>query len=167
MRPGNETDTCMSRYRKKRPTDLTTTLPTMLKDKGWQRKYDQHRVFLNWEKIVDKTTAAHARPVKVVKDVLWVAVENSSWMQQLQYQKIVLLESLNAYLDLSFFSDLRFTIEERQRPVEKKKKVRARLVPPPAELIEQFENQISCIEEKKVRDALMRYWYLSHACHFD
>jgi len=150
--------------RHKKVRRLSASLPEMLKDKGWERKYDQHRVFIDWETLVDETTAEHARPLKVVKDVLWLEVENSSWMQQFQYQKLVLLENLNAYLRLSRFSDIRFVVEEETKEEPEKVSTAIKFVPPPSELIEAFEKQISCIEDEKTRDALMRLWYLSQAC---
>ena len=154
----------MSAYKKKQPTNLTGTLPEIMREKGWERKLDQHRIFVDWELIVDETTALHSRPLKVVKDVLWLEVENSSWMQQLQYQKIMLLDSLNEYLRISRFSDLRFSIEEKKKIAKQEETPSVRFVPPSPELVEQFEKQISFIEDEKTRDSLMRFWYLSHSC---
>jgi len=143
---------------------LSFTLPGVLKDKGWERKFDQHRVFLEWENLADEATAAHSRPLKVVKDVLWLEVENSAWMQQLQYQKIILLETLNAYLNVSRFSDIRFAIEEKKKKKKPRQESRLSFISPPPEEVAQFEKQISFLEDGDIRDSLMRLWYLSKAC---
>ena len=150
--------------KKKWVRDLSSTLPELLKDKGWEVKFDQHRVFPDWEKLVDETISEHAKPLKVVKNVLWLEVENSAWMHQLQYQKVILLETLNEYLTVSRFSDIRFVLkaEQAEKPTEKKEAIQ--FIPPGAESIEAFEKQISFIEDEKIRDSLMRFWYLSQAC---
>jgi hypothetical protein len=143
---------------------LSFTLPGILKDKGWERKFDQHRVFLEWDNLVDETIAAHSRPLKVVKDVLWLEVENSAWMQQLQYQKIILLETLNAYLDISRFSDIRFALQEKKKKKRRRQESSLSYISPPPEEVAQFEKQISFLEDGDIRDSLMRLWYLSKAC---
>ena len=144
--------------------DLSSTLPELLKDKGWETKIDQHRVFLDWEKLVDESIANHARPLKVVKNVLWLEVENSSWMHQLQYQKVVLLETLNEYLTTSRYSDIRFVLKTEEEGKSKEARETIQFIPPEADSIEAFEKQISFIGDEKVRDSLMRFWYLAHAC---
>ena len=154
----------MSGYKRKQPTKLTGTLPEIMRDKGWERKLDQHRVFVDWERLVDSDISSHARPLKVVRDVLWLEVENSAWMQQLQFRKIELLEIMNEYLDVSKFSDVRFCLEEKTKEVRKEKEYKVRFVPPASDQIEKFEKQVSFIEDEKTRDALIRYWYLSQSC---
>ncbi len=143
---------------------LSTSLPEIMRDKGWERKLDQHRVFIDWQSLVDETTAAHSRPLKVVKDVLWLEVENSSWMQQLQYQKFFLLQTLNEYLKISRFSDIRFVVEEKKKEAVVKKEKSIRFVPPSTADVERFKEQISFIEDEQIRESLMRLWYLSQAC---
>lgn len=151
-----------------RKTDrLSAGLPEIMRDKGWEQKLDQHRVFIDWQDLVDETTAAHSQPLKVVKDVLWLEVENSSWMQQLQYQKFHLLETLNEYLKISRFSDIRFAVEEKKKETVLKKEKKVRFVPPSRANVEKFKKQISFIEDEKIRESLMRLWYLSQACRKD
>jgi predicted nucleic acid-binding Zn ribbon protein len=154
----------MGGYKRKQPTNLTGTLPEIMRDKGWERKLDQHRVFVDWERLVDNEVALRARPLKVVRDVLWLEVENSAWMQQLQFRKIELLETMNEYLQLSRFSDLKFCVEEKKKATRKEKEHKVRFVPPPLEQIEKFEKQVSFIEDERTRDALIRFWYLSQSC---
>ena len=157
----------MSGYKRKQPTDLSGTLPEILRDKGWERKLDQHRVFMDWERLVDAEVSSRARPLKVVRDVLWLEVENSAWMQQLQFRKIELLEIINEYLQVSNFTDLRFCMQEKRKEETREEKPKVRFVPPPAEQIDKFEKQVGFIEDEKTRDALIRFWYLSQSCQRD
>ncbi len=154
--------------RSRKTARLSVTLPGIMRDKGWEAKLDQHRVFIDWEHLVDETTATHCRPLKVVKDVLWLEVENSSWMQQFQYQKFFLLETLNSYLKIAHFSDIRFVVEEKKKEEAAPKKEQSiRFIAPSPEKVERFKTQISCIADEPTRESLLRLWYLSQACRRD
>lgn len=144
--------------------ELSGAFSALIREKGWEKKFDQHRVFPVWKELVDEDTASHSRPLKVVKDVLWVEAENSAWVQQLQYQKIYLLETLNAYLRASVFTNIRFVVQEKPQDEVTEKTRSITFVPPPGEEVEQFKNQISFIEDEETRESLMRLWYLSRAC---
>ncbi len=159
------TGSSVSRQAKKdSKPELSEAFSSLIKEKGWERKFDQHRIFPVWEELVDADTAKHSRPLKVVKDVLWVEAENSAWVQQLQFQKIYLLETLNAYLLNSTFSNIRFVVQEKPLPPVQKKSTSITFVSPPAAEVEQFRQQISFIEDEETRESLLRLWYLSRAC---
>ncbi len=89
---------------------LQATFAGIIRDKDWETKFDQHRVFLIWSELVDSETCAHARPLKIVNDVLWVEVDNSAWVQQLQFKKLELLDQLNDHLRVSYFTDIKITV---------------------------------------------------------
>jgi len=88
-------------------------------------------------------------------------------MQQLQYEKFHLLETLNEYLKISRFSDIRFAVEEKKKQTVVKQEKKVRFVPPSLANVEKFKKQISFIEDEKIRESLMRLWYLSQACRKD
>jgi len=50
------------------------------------------------ERVVGPTIAAHARPERMKRGVLFVAVDSAEWMQELQFLKHELRERLNARL---------------------------------------------------------------------
>lgn len=145
---------------------MAALLPNLVRDRGWEIQLDMHSVFARWPEVVDETTAAHARPQKIVRGVLWVEVENSAWLQQLQYQRHVLLESINGFLEKSQIQEIRLTLPEKpDKPVEEKGAVR--FAAPQAAEIESFEQQIAFIDDADCRQALMRFWYLTRACQRD
>ena len=147
----------------KRQDTLAAALPGLIRDKGWEKQLDLYSLFGEWEKIVGKETALHAWPLKIVRGVFWVEVDNSSWMHQLQYEKLRMLEGLNAALQLSRLKDIKFTLEgESQKPQPKKEAVT--FVPVDAAELAAFEYQVSLIDDKESREALVRLWYLSRAC---
>jgi hypothetical protein len=155
----------MKKYGKEKKQEfLAAALPGIIRDKGWEKQLDLYALFVEWENIVDKTTAQHARPLKIVRDVFWVEVDNSSWIHQLQFQKMQILEGLNAALELSRLKDVKFTLVQKPEEPQEKQKKKVQFVPvDPAEL-KVFEHQVSLIKDKESREALIRLWYLSKAC---
>jgi predicted nucleic acid-binding Zn ribbon protein len=145
------------------PQGISTLLSGMARDQGWQLQLDRHSLFLHWNTLVDKSTCAHAQPLKIVGNVLWLEVANSAWMQQLQFQKIPLLETLNTTLRLSRLEDIRFTLVDHEKAKEQNKQ-KVRFMQPNPAAREAFEKQIAGIEDEKIRDSLMSLWYLSHSC---
>lgn len=134
---------------------------------GWEKKLDMHSVFLKWEKLVGDNLADCTRPYKIVNNVLWVEVSTSSWMQQLQFEKITLLETLNQSLRLSSFSDIKFVLPEKTEKEAKEDKQKLRFVAPDNQELQEFEQQVSLIKDVESREALVRLWYLSKACRKD
>jgi hypothetical protein len=119
------------------------------------------------QSLVDPDTAAHSRPLKVVKDVLVLEVDNSAWMQQLRFQKLHLLELLNSQLGIARFSDIRFTLRGKEPEQQGRPAATVRFEPPPADQVAAFKEQIEIIEDEASRESLLRLWYLAHACRRD
>jgi len=145
------------------PQNIATLLSGMTDEQGWRKQLDLHSLFLHLDKLVDTSTSAHARPLKIVNNILWLEIANSAWMQQLQFQKISLLEILNKTLRLSRLEDIKFTLINSHKTEEPNKQTVHFIQPSPAAQ-ESFEKQIAIIEDEKIRDSLMSLWYLSHSC---
>lgn len=147
----------------RKPQSLASLLPRITNEQGWQQQLDSHRLFLIWDTLVDPATSAHARPLKIVGNVLWLEVANSAWMQQLQFEKIRLLDTLNATLRLSRLADIRFTLADSSKP-KGPDKPRVSFTQPDAAEREAFREQVATVENETIRDALMSLWYQSHSC---
>ena len=143
---------------------LENLLPQLSRQQGWEEKLELHSVFLRWTDLVDSDVSAHCRPLKIVKNVLWIEVENSAWLQQLQFQSVMLLEIMNNSLPKARFEAVRFCIEERAGKSDKTDEPSLYYVQPPAEEIAAFEQQVASISDPDAREALIRFWYLSRAC---
>ena len=52
-------------------------------------------IFRNWSKLVNETTAAHAKPVKIEHGTLFVAVKNSAFKDQLKFLKEEIIDAIN------------------------------------------------------------------------
>lgn len=146
-------------------TSISTLLPSLVQEQGWERQLELHSIFLKWREIVGEEMSEHARPLKVTRSVLWLEVENSSWLQQLQYEKFELLESLNLFLRQARLKDIKMVLaKDGDRGPDKKKPPEIRFVKPSEEKITAFQKQVECIADEKCRDALMQFWYLAQAC---
>jgi predicted nucleic acid-binding Zn ribbon protein len=155
----------MKRHKKDKNTEtLASALPGLIRDKGWEMQVDLYSLFAEWEKIVDKTTAAHTRPLKIVRGVFWVEVDNSSWIHQLRFEKLHILEKLNAALKLSRIKDIKFTLAEKTNDSGRQSKKKVTFSPVDPMELTAFENQAGLIEDEGSRKALVRLWYLFKTC---
>ncbi len=143
---------------------VTNALSRVIHDQGWDQQLDMHSVFLVWEELVGETLASCTRPIKIVKGTLWVEVDTSSWMQQIQFEKVTLLEKINDSLKISRIRDLRFLLPEKLHVERKLPETQLRFLSPDGEELKKFQEQTAGIDDEKSREALVRLWYLSHAC---
>lgn len=144
---------------------VATVLPWLSRNMGWEKQLDLHSIFVNWRNIVDVDLREHAQPQKIARGVLWLEVENSSWLQQFQFEKMRLMDSLNRSLKLNSIKDIKmvlpkgdiFTKRDKPGPV-------VSFVRPSEDKIAAFQRQVGCIADEKCREALMQFWYLAEAC---
>lgn len=144
---------------------ISNVLPDLVQDRGWERQLDLHSIFPKWQDLVGEDMGKYARPQKIERGVLWLEVENSSWLQQFQYEKVTLLETLNDFLRITSLRDIKMVLPKGGGglpPQETGPKVT--FVRPSSEKVEAFRKQVECITDEKCREALMQFWYLAQAC---
>lgn len=149
---------------KKRETGMAGLVPGVVRDHGWEKQLDLHSIFPRWRELLGDDVADHSRPLKVERGVLWVEVENSSWLQQMQYMKLELLDLLNEALKLTRFKDLKMVLPKGKWQPEEKEDARISFVRPSDEDVAAFREQVGCIADEECRESLMQFWYLAHAC---
>ncbi|MEE4240711.1 MAG: DUF721 domain-containing protein [Desulfopila sp.] len=149
---------------KRKHQNLSGILPEVVRHKGWAVKLDLHSIFPIWEKVVGEEIADCSRPLKIVKNVLWLEVENSTWMQQLQFEKCRMLDAINACLKISKIKDIKFLLPRRDNEPPVRKLPEIVFVSPDPEELRKFEEQVGVISDEAIRESLVRLWYLSKAC---
>ena len=155
----------MTGVKQKNEINIAKLLPLLVRDRGWDKQLDLYSIFDKWNEIIGEDISLYAKPLKIDRGVLWLEVENSSWLQQLQYEKLDLLEALNQFLQLSRLKDIKMVLPKgREKAPEKKKSEKVLFVRPEEEKISAFRRQIQGIEDEQCREALMQFWYLSQAC---
>ena len=76
-------DACI--MKKKRPSFLSVNkiCPRLLMQLGGDKYHDFIKAYLAWKGIVGELLASHSHPIKYEHGVLFVAVFNNTWMQEL------------------------------------------------------------------------------------
>lgn len=91
-------------------------LRRVLANWGIERRLNIHRALSSWHTVVGEGIARVARPLRLEDDTLWVAVVNSTWLQELRFQQKVILERLNAIVGEEAFKHLRFVVRSQLPP---------------------------------------------------
>ena len=86
-------------------------IPLRLEDQGLQKI---------WLEVVGPKTAAYTRPDAIKRDILFVKVANSVWMQQLHFLKQDILEKINREYKNNPIKNIFFSIDEMAASVMKK-----------------------------------------------
>jgi len=154
----------MAKKKYPRYTSIAGVLPEVARHQGWAAKLDMHSFFPKWAEIVGDEVAEYSRPLKIVKDVLWLEVESSTWMQQLQFEKVQILEDVNATLKISQLKDIKFVLARGGEETAGYQLPELSYEPPDPGELKKFEDQVSVIEDDGIRDSLVRLWYLAKAC---
>lgn len=153
---------------KSNQNSISRLLPELLHEQGWEKQLDLHSIFPRWKEIVGEEMNEYAQPLKIERGVLWLEVANSSWLQQLQYEKVELLDTLNHFFRLSRLNDIKMVLPKGKTgkavPAGPPPFPAVKFVKPSEEKIAAFQRQVACIADEQCRDALMQLWYLSEAC---
>ena len=139
--------------------EISRLLSAVFENKKWHSKLELHKVFRFWDRTVGKEIAAVAQPSLIRgRDVLWVKVKDSIWMQQLHLQKMLLLEKINKQLSGEKISDIHFQLDsslstppetetEKTKPVFLDKKQE-----------QKFDKIISSLENDDLKASLKSLW---------
>jgi len=158
----------MSGRRTSKHDSLSRLIPRLLQDNGWEIQLDLHSIFPRWKELVGEEMNEYAQPLKIDKGVLWLEVANSAWLQQLQYEKLDLLDTLNSCFRLSRLKDIKMVLpkgnSEKAKASDRDSGTVVEFVKPSDEKVAAFQRQVECIADEKCRESLMQFWYLAQAC---
>jgi len=153
---------------KSKQNKISRLIPNLLHDKGWEIQLDLHSIFPRWKELVGEEMNEYAQPLKIERGVLWLEVANSSWLQQFQYEKLELLDTLNRSLRLSSLKDIKMVLPKgktgKTKMSDQESEPSIKFVKPSEEKIAAFQLQVECVADEKCREALMQFWYLAQAC---
>jgi len=93
------------------PQRLGGVLKALLERLPLRERLREHAVWPHWHDAVGPTIAQHARPVRIRRGVLCVAVDSSVWMQELQFLKESIQAQLNTRAGGGIVSDIFFVLD--------------------------------------------------------
>jgi predicted nucleic acid-binding Zn ribbon protein len=95
----------------KPPRQIGDVLEGLLKKLGLQKKLQEARMVQDWPRIVGDKIARHSRPVAMKRKVLYVNVDSSVWLAELNnFFKGKILDKVNEELGEKRIRDIRFRI---------------------------------------------------------
>ena len=94
---------------------LNSLLRTLETRSAWREQRLFRQVLQCWEEIVGAPVAAQTRPLSIYKSILSVATSDSTWSQNLVFQRPAILSKLNARLAHPL-ADIRFSAAQWHRP---------------------------------------------------
>ena len=127
----------------------------------WGNQQHLLQLMRDWPQIAGQQVSQLTRPAFFRKDVLWIYVQDSAWMQHMQYVKPDLLQRVNAALTGTVVADLRWQLQpadDREQPA------RTRRPPQPvdAEQRQLFRSMTASIGDAACKAALQRLWQAFH-----
>ena len=109
----------------------------------------------NWAEIVGQSVAAHTQPDSIKFWKLWVAAENSVWLQQLVFLKPELFEKIKALPKGSLISDIGFRIGDIT-VLPKRESVHTEKISPTTEILNFAKEVTAPIQNPKLRACLTK-----------
>jgi hypothetical protein len=151
----------MTRKQNKKITTLGKNLGNLLARRQWGHQQHLFDLDRNWRAIVGAEIAGRSMPAFFRRDVLWIYVQGSIWMQQLQFAKLDLLDRINDFLRADpKVTDLRWM----EYPPDLKPLLHRPYVSPPIsvdpEAEQDFKSMAENITDPETRKAFHRLWLL-------
>lgn len=89
-------------------------ISSFLSKRGLDGKMAEYQFATHWRKIVGDGVANNAVPSKIINKVLYVNVKSASWMQELSFQKALLIKNINEYFnDPNKIVDIKFNVSNK------------------------------------------------------
>lgn len=84
--------------KKKKLTPLGDDFAGIYGQQQWGNQWHLFSLVRHWPEVAGREVASNSMPAYFRRDVLWVYVQGSIWMQQMQLVKMDLLTRVNAFL---------------------------------------------------------------------
>lgn len=93
---------------KKQPLALDAALSDLAGSLGITRKLREYSVITSWQALVGEQIARVAKPQRVEKGVLLVAVESAPWRAELTLRRREIIEKINTSIGKKAILDIKF-----------------------------------------------------------
>lgn len=100
-------------FRTKRFEPISEIIKRVAEKGGWENYFICARLKKKWDKITGINIAQHSKPLKIVFNKLFVAVDQPIWASQLNLVKSKLIEELNKFIGKDLIKDIYFKVKNR------------------------------------------------------
>jgi len=135
---------------------LAEALAAVYSSKQWQRQWRLFRLARDWPTIVGTEIGRLTAPAFFRQDVLWIFVQDSAWMQHMQYIKLDLLTRLNRVMTEQPLTDIRWLLQPSLPPGLERQQTEPLPVSPQQDL--RFRAMVESVANPECRQALQRLW---------
>ena len=141
---------------------LSNNLQSVFGGKNWHLLWQVYKLVEHWHEIVGESVARNSMPAYIQKNILWIYVDNSIWMQQLQARKPELLEKIQVFHKELVINDIRWLMRPADRTKAKKREGRrsANEIDPVDQ--KKFEEIAASVQNEQCRNALCKLWQVYH-----
>lgn len=92
------------------------TIPDLMRQMGLADRYWEQALIREWDSLVGKQVAKHARPGRVQRSTLFVFVSNSAWLNELlRYGQKQMLENLQKRFGADRIKTIRLQMDPEKR----------------------------------------------------
>jgi len=100
-----------------KPQSIRSILEKTIKTLEIDAPLKTYSVMGAWKEIVGEAVAIHSKPYSIRNRILFIEVSHPTWMQQLQFLKLTLLEKINHFLGEPLIQDIRFKVGKISPPI--------------------------------------------------
>jgi len=141
---------------------LSTNLQNVFGGKNWQVLWQTHKLVEHWPEVAGKTIASKSMPAYIRKNILWIYVHDSIWMQHLHAQKTLLLEKVRNFHNSWVIEDIRWLLQQAENKDHTVTSDIRRTTEIDPEEQKDFETIAASVENEQCRNALCRLWQIYH-----
>jgi len=138
------------------PVAAGRTVKAILKEFGMDWIIERHAIWSCWEEIVGPEVASKTRPEFFSGKCLFITVEHSSWMHQLNFLKDPIIRNINRKLGFEAASEIRFRIGTLDGPEPRPQKTRSEKIRISRAEKEEIESSLPLISSPEIREILYR-----------
>lgn len=144
------------------PASLGSQLQGLFGRRQWHVLWQAYTISRNWRDLVGSEIAARSAPACIQKNILWVSVRDSVWMQHLQAMKPQILERVRAAYPEADIRDIRWQLWQAEPPAAGPGDGGWARVEPDPDEARAFAAMTATIDNKECREALYRLWLALH-----
>jgi len=100
-----------------KPQSIRSILEKTIKTLEIDAPLKTYSIMGAWKEIVGEPVAIHSQPYSIRNRILFIEVSHPTWMQQLQFLKLTLLEKVNHFLGEPLIQDIRFKVGKISPPI--------------------------------------------------